>query len=658
MTSPIPSTPYVSTYSETLTSIQGSLPLALQGRAETSTTQKNSASCFSLKDSSACPDFNDFSITVPTLPPTSPITNLADFDRFLKNTNETSPSFVSFFAATYACPNFTGTGFRYHRSSLCALYADTSISTCGAPKQNLERKPMCKDTIQIFLQSVQGVFADPTLCKSDKEITAVQRENRKAFVRPFQTLEKNLKVQNKKAFEDFKEKKNGKKQLTDVCFRSVGRDKQLCGFPSAAEAKIFCTSPFNHRCCARFLGGILNSNKEFDPNRPGVIDTNTNNNSNNRKKKTSVLGSTPTDAALNPSVSGTIQPSSVGNMAAKPGDESAEHASNNAPSSSAMIGVGVGAAVIVLVLVATVVFVVFRKKENNKVADYTVKPNIPDAVSQKKTPEPKTPMQNLFVGFNKERWFPGNTGDLLSLYSFQRASGRGTALVGSSISSGSVADTDDEPAQDHDVSSLAAIGNGATSLTQPSTSLSLSRQPPPSVPLPPTPISAVSPATLPTFDNTFIPPPMPITPLMSPGSFTQSFLLPPVPLPPVPRPELPREDEAMTEAESLFTDQVDGANAGTRVMVKEIVKKGFVAELADEMTLHEGNLVHVHRKFNDGWAYGTNLTTMTSGAFPLECLRDDVAPVRESILSRSDSVGSWDEKADITQSLVSSLDLE
>ncbi|KAJ3396300.1 hypothetical protein HDV05_003197, partial [Chytridiales sp. JEL 0842] len=46
----------------------------------------------------------------------------------------------------------------------------------------------------------------------------------------------------------------------------------------------------------------------------------------------------------------------------------------------------------------------------------------------------------------------------------------------------------------------------------------------------------------------------------------------------------------------------------------------YVPNLSDEIYLYVGDPVIVKLKFDDGWAFGFNMTTKTEGSFPLACV--------------------------------------
>jgi len=54
--------------------------------------------------------------------------------------------------------------------------------------------------------------------------------------------------------------------------------------------------------------------------------------------------------------------------------------------------------------------------------------------------------------------------------------------------------------------------------------------------------------------------------------------------------------------------------------VQMVVIEKHSPKLVDEIDLNLGDIVIVEEKFNDGWAFGKNITTDCNGSFPLKCL--------------------------------------
>ena len=53
----------------------------------------------------------------------------------------------------------------------------------------------------------------------------------------------------------------------------------------------------------------------------------------------------------------------------------------------------------------------------------------------------------------------------------------------------------------------------------------------------------------------------------------------------------------------------------------------YVPNLSDEIYLYTGDEIEILKRFDDGWAYGKNLTTLQTGSFPLACIEGNNEPV-------------------------------
>jgi len=56
----------------------------------------------------------------------------------------------------------------------------------------------------------------------------------------------------------------------------------------------------------------------------------------------------------------------------------------------------------------------------------------------------------------------------------------------------------------------------------------------------------------------------------------------------------------------------------------------FVPSLPDEMEIQAGDIIRTEETFEDGWAYGINMTSGKRGTFPMNCLEDDFATEGDS----------------------------
>ncbi|KAJ3081033.1 Sorbin and SH3 domain-containing protein 2, partial [Physocladia obscura] len=70
-----------------------------------------------------------------------------------------------------------------------------------------------------------------------------------------------------------------------------------------------------------------------------------------------------------------------------------------------------------------------------------------------------------------------------------------------------------------------------------------------------------------------------------------------------------------TPSQRMFSMYGTSSNDNSRKVIYN-----FVPSQGDELALKEGDRVIVTRSFDDGWSYGTNVTTGQEGNFPSDCL--------------------------------------
>ncbi|KAG0260991.1 hypothetical protein DFQ27_003236 [Actinomortierella ambigua] len=95
-------------------------------------------------------------------------------------------------------------------------------------------------------------------------------------------------------------------------------------------------------------------------------------------------------------------------------------------------------------------------------------------------------------------------------------------------------------------------------------------------------------------------------------------------------PPVSKESAAAAAAMGPIAAGAAGAGAGAAAAAaagSESSKPSFCqaiypyqASMADELDLSPGDIINVHRVFDDGWAVGTNLNTSAEGAFPVVCV--------------------------------------
>ncbi|KAH9276362.1 hypothetical protein BASA83_001053 [Batrachochytrium salamandrivorans] len=139
------------------------------GASQNSPENAGAANCFSLRASTACPEFGDFSL-VPDNHTPPLFTNLATFDSYITGWGP-SPNFQNYFKSRYNCPNWDGSGLRYGRSLICGLSVSSAISRgCAAPA-SASTKQLCKATANTAVASYQTIFSNTRFCPASSEHT-------------------------------------------------------------------------------------------------------------------------------------------------------------------------------------------------------------------------------------------------------------------------------------------------------------------------------------------------------------------------------------------------------------------------------------------------------------------------------------------------------
>ena len=74
----------------------------------------------------------------------------------------------------------------------------------------------------------------------------------------------------------------------------------------------------------------------------------------------------------------------------------------------------------------------------------------------------------------------------------------------------------------------------------------------------------------------------------------------------------------------------NSSSEDTTDTVFEVIRR-HIPDYIDEIQLNLGDVVTVQEQFDDGWAFGSNITTGGQGSFPLRCLSGFYAPENISI---------------------------
>lgn len=211
-------------------------------KSQSTTTQ---TSCFSLKDSIACPDFdNYFMASVQNF-----FLDVKSFDGFLLSYFDNNSSFQKQWGNRFDCMGWNGHDMRFHISTMCNLFL--SKSKCQQP---ITLVPLCKSSCMTWLNSTQKIFNNSQFCNSNPNKDVSNKR------------EMHLLSSSDKLFCD---------SLGDdgVCSIGLKFESNQCGFFEWSDALTFCKDPanINESCCSLVNNKMLDDAvKGLAPINPAV----------------------------------------------------------------------------------------------------------------------------------------------------------------------------------------------------------------------------------------------------------------------------------------------------------------------------------------------------------------------------------------------------
>ncbi|KAI9352507.1 hypothetical protein DFJ73DRAFT_347858 [Zopfochytrium polystomum] len=193
------------------------------------------AQCFTLTGSTTCPDWSAYQVFFGN--GESPFTDasVASFDSFMSQQADNQEQAITLFQKTYDCPGFTGTGLRYHITTLCGLYVDTASINKGC---NAGVKPTstCSTSAKAFLASAQKLFADSTVCNQNPSSDIAKERN--SLAETVNTLVSHL----------------GDNTGNCVSSASGSSEGSNCGFYDNGAAINYCNGSPTDSCCGNVSG--------------------------------------------------------------------------------------------------------------------------------------------------------------------------------------------------------------------------------------------------------------------------------------------------------------------------------------------------------------------------------------------------------------------
>ncbi|TPX42839.1 hypothetical protein SeLEV6574_g05379 [Synchytrium endobioticum] len=162
--------------------------------------------------------------------------DIATFDGWVRQRYDNTAAYIASFKDSYDCPQYNGTGQRYHISTFCSLVVRRSAALGCTGTPAVIPQQLCPNSCHAALTSLQDLFKNPAICNQQSGNMANQ--NRADSLALYESLCNSTQTFAATA--------------TMPCI--VGEpsiDEHLnCGFSSVAERLAFCKDLNNDACCA------------------------------------------------------------------------------------------------------------------------------------------------------------------------------------------------------------------------------------------------------------------------------------------------------------------------------------------------------------------------------------------------------------------------
>lgn len=215
-------------------------------RQSQSQQQGKRGKCFKLTDSTACPDFRDFSVRS-----IDAFRKVKEFDNFIYESHAASDDFKQKFSTSFGCNEGVAERQRYHKGFLCSYMITQGGCDENIKVKNSGRQVICREQCNQFIDSTRAIFQNQDDCTQnpaeDQAISRVQSVSAESEFSLFCGLiPENLDP--------------GAKQ----CSRGLTKEFNQCGFLSRDMAGSFCdSSAGNGESCCKALrddsGGLPRS---------------------------------------------------------------------------------------------------------------------------------------------------------------------------------------------------------------------------------------------------------------------------------------------------------------------------------------------------------------------------------------------------------------
>ncbi|KAI8622358.1 hypothetical protein BC830DRAFT_1089611 [Chytriomyces sp. MP71] len=198
--------------------------------------------CIPLSGSMVCDGgFSKYFAFLDQAAPNPVFFDTASFDVYMNTWADASPQFVAQMQNQYGCPGYnasTPSPFRYHLTAYCGVWAFIgSSSPCGTPVSPQMPTPVCADSVKDFVTSWNAVMNNPSICMSNP--TTDMQAKRATYLTLFTELLKG--------------------GLANAgCTASVTKDaSSFCGFPNITAGQAWCNSNYDICCNGAVTGNGL-----------------------------------------------------------------------------------------------------------------------------------------------------------------------------------------------------------------------------------------------------------------------------------------------------------------------------------------------------------------------------------------------------------------
>ncbi|KAJ3096188.1 hypothetical protein HK100_005629, partial [Physocladia obscura] len=194
--------------------------------------QMTVAGCISLKGSTVCDSgFSEYYAWAD--PTANAFSNITTFDKYMSSWFDTGSDFASEMANAFGCSNWTGSGFQYHISAYCGVWAYLGSAKGCATSTPSPLSPICTTTINDFYLSWNKTMNNPAICSTP---TTIQSTKRAEYIDLFIALD------------------NSAATSSSNCTVAVSMDStSYCGLSTEALGQAFCNNQYDP-CCA--LNGL------------------------------------------------------------------------------------------------------------------------------------------------------------------------------------------------------------------------------------------------------------------------------------------------------------------------------------------------------------------------------------------------------------------